>query len=459
MFNKLVMSLAPFLISFFLLRYLQSSWVPVLGSLNWKRPLRTFFVAGIAILCIEAIFDIEQITKWAWSLVMILITVLMYRTDDLKHSRTILIGVIPFIIITLFSDGLSLVNAQLYSSWKNFIDTAIVFSVIWLITMWIINNKQQKTLEKERLERKLEEEQNRLMAARKEELEVMVAERTVELTRQKEDLQKALADLSSMQHQLIQQEKLASLGELTAGIAHEIQNPLNFVNNFSEVSSELIDELQVEQQKDLRDLANEGQLLETLKENLAKIRHHGRRADSIVKGMLQHSRRSSGKLEAVDLNGLTDEYLRLSFHGFRAKDKTFNAKLETDFDDQVGNIKVLPQEFGRVILNLLTNAFYSVNQKRKHQPENFCPTIWVQTRKLKDRVLIRIKDNGVGIPPNVLDKIFQPFFSTKPSGEGTGLGLSLSYDIITKAHKGEMKAETKEGEFAEFKIYIPINLS
>lgn len=453
------MSLAPFLVSFFLLRYLQNSWVPVLGSFNWKRPLQIFLAVGIALLCIEAIFDLEKITKWIWYLVMILITLLMYKADDLKHSRTILIGVIPFIVVSLCADLLILLNKSLYSSWKDFIDSAIFFSAIWMISLWIINNKQQKAFEKERLQRLLEEEQSRIVAARKEELEIMVAERTLELTKQKEDLQKALTDLSSMQHQLIQQEKLASLGELTAGIAHEIQNPLNFVNNFSEVSSELIDELQADREKDFRDLMNEGEILETLKENLAKIRHHGKRADSIVKGMLQHSRRSNGMLEAVDLNSLTDEYLRLSFHGFRAKDKTFNASLETDFDSSIGKVNVLPQELGRVILNLLTNAFYSVNQKRKFQPEAFRPTIWVQTKKLKDRVLIRIKDNGVGISSKVLDKIFQPFFSTKPSGEGTGLGLSLSYDIITKAHKGEMKAETKEGEFAEFKIYIPLNLS
>lgn len=453
------MSLAPFLVSFFLLRYLQSSQVPILASFNWKRPLRIFLLSGIALIFIEVVFDLEKVTKWIWYLILTMITVLMYKTDDLKHSRTILIGVIPFIVISLFSDFLMLFNLRLHTSWKNFIDTAIVFSVIWMISLWVINNKQQKAFAEERLQRLLEEEQGRVVAARKEELEIMVAERTLELTKQKEDLQKALTDLSSMQHQLIQQEKLASLGELTAGIAHEIQNPLNFVNNFSEVSSELIEELQADQQKDHRDLAGEGQLLETLKDNLVKIRHHGRRADSIVKGMLQHSRRSSGKLEAVDLNSLTDEYLRLSFHGFRAKDKTFNACLERDFDESITSVKVLPQEFGRVILNLLTNAFYSVNQKRKLQPENFQPTVWVHTKKQKDRVMIRIKDNGMGIPGNVLDKIFQPFFSTKPSGEGTGLGLSLSYDIITKAHKGEMKAESTEGEFAEFKIFIPLNLS
>jgi two-component system NtrC family sensor kinase len=452
------MSLGPFLISYFLLRYLRNSWVPRLASFSWKQPLKVFLIAGTILLFVEVIFDLEAITKWIWYFTMISITALMYKTDDLKHSRNVLLGVMPFIVISLFSDTLLLVNKNLFSSWKPVIDTALVFSVLWLVTIWVINHKQQKTLEKERRQRALEEEQSRIMAARKEELEIMVSQRTAELTTQKEGLQKALADLSSMQQQLIQQEKLASLGELTAGIAHEIQNPLNFVNNFAEVSSELIEELQVEQQKHNGNLVNEGEILETLKENLAKIRHHGRRADSIVKGMLLHSRRSSGKMEAVDINSLTDEYLRLSFHGFRAKDKTFNASLETDFDNSIGEVKVLPQELGRVILNLLTNAFYSVNQKRNCQ-EDFHPTIWVQTKKLKDRILICVKDNGVGIPPKVLDKIFQPFFSTKPSGEGTGLGLSLSYDIITKTHRGEMKAESKEGEFAEFKIFIPINLS
>jgi len=452
------MSLAPFLVSFLLLRYLQKSWVPLLTSIDWSRFFKFFLIGGIGLLFIETVFDVEDVTKWIWHFIVIGIAVFMYKTDDLKHSRTMLLGVLPFIAITLTSDIIELLSADLFKSLNNYIGTALVFSWIWFGAMWINNKKQQKALEKERLMRKFEEERNNIIAARKEELEVMVNQRTAELTAQKEDLQKALADLSATQTKLIQQEKLVSLGELTAGIAHEIQNPLNFVNNFSEVSSELIDELREERGKHLRDSGTEEEILETLKENLAKIKHHGKRADAIVKGMLQHSRNSDGKIEPVDINALTDEYLRLSYHGLRAKDKNFNVVLNTDFDSSIGKINALPQDLGRVILNLLTNAFYSVNEKRKGDLPGYEPTVWVETRKLKNKVLIKIRDNGLGIPTKLIDKIYQPFFTTKPVGEGTGLGLSLSYDIITKSHQGEMRVDTKEGEYAEFCILIPVNL-
>ena len=453
------MSFAHFLVAFFLVGYLHKLSRRVSKTFPFKKLINWFLLLGISLLCIELIFDADYIIKWLWHLILITIAVFMYTRTELKHTRTLLVGVLPFIIVGLLSDALELWDKKLHKSWHNYIEMAVFFSLLWLGAMWISNTKRQKVLEKERLERQLEEEQNRLLAKRKEELEVMVAERTAELTSQKEDLQNALADLSAMQNQLIQQEKLASLGELTAGIAHEIQNPLNFVNNFSEVSTELIEELQEEQQKEFRNLGSETELLEMLKENLAKIKHHGKRADAIVKGMLQHSRSSSGKMEPIDINALADEYLRLSYHGLRAKDKSFNAHMETDFDHSMGQVNVLPQDLGRVILNLLTNAFYSVNQKRKHHPEGYEPTVSVQTKQLKDKILIRISDNGLGIPQKVLDKIYQPFFTTKPTGEGTGLGLSLSYDIITKAHQGEMEVKTEENKYAEFSIFIPLNLS
>jgi signal transduction histidine kinase len=268
-----------------------------------------------------------------------------------------------------------------------------------------------------------------------------------------ETLQDTLKDLKMTQQQLIQSEKMASLGELTAGVAHEIQNPLNFVNNFSEVSTELVDEMEEALQKD--DKEEVITIAKDIKENLKKINHHGKRADAIVKGMLQHSRASTGKKEPTDINALVDEYLRLCYHGLRAKDKSFNATMTTDFDDSIGNINIIPQDIGRVILNLLTNAFYVVNEKKKEQPEGYEPTVSVSTKKLNDKIEIKIKDNGNGIPQKVLDKIFQPFFTTKPTGQGTGLGLSLSYDII-KAHGGEIKVETKEGEGSEFIIQLPI---
>ena len=267
------------------------------------------------------------------------------------------------------------------------------------------------------------------------------------------ELEKTLFNLKVTQNQLIQSEKMASLGELTAGIAHEIQNPLNFVNNFSEVNTELIDELY--QEVDKGNLAEVKVIAKDIKENEQKINHHGKRADAIVKGMLQHSRSSSGKKEPTDINALCDEYLRLSYHGLRAKDKSFNASMKTDFDNTIGAINIIPQDIGRVILNLLTNAFYVVDEKKKSGVQNYEPTVSISTKKMNDKVEISVRDNGNGIPQKVLDKIFQPFFTTKPTGEGTGLGLSLSYDIITKGHGGELKVQTKERQGTTFTIQLP----
>lgn len=280
-------------------------------------------------------------------------------------------------------------------------------------------------------------------------------------------LSRSLDELKAAQTQLIQSEKMASLGELTAGIAHEIQNPLNFVNNFSEVSAELLDEMKDEMAKGNGQDAIE--IAEDIKQNLQKILHHGKRADSIVKGMLQHSRTSSGTKEPTDISALTDEYLRLAYHGFRAKDKKFNATIKTDFDDTIGMVNVIPQDIGRVILNLITNAFYVVSKTTPYPLEGsgaFIPTVSVKTQKhlplqggrgsngANGFIEISVSDNGSGIPAHLLDKIFQPFFTTKPTGQGTGLGLSLSYDIV-KAHGGELKVETKEGEGSRFTIIIP----
>jgi signal transduction histidine kinase len=247
---------------------------------------------------------------------------------------------------------------------------------------------------------------------------------------------------------------MASLGELTAGIAHEIQNPLNFVNNFSEVNDELVKELSAEADKG--NLEEVKAIAKDIAFNSEKINHHGKRADAIVKGMLQHSRTSSGQKEPTDINALADEYLRLAYHGLRAKDKSFNADIKTDFDNSIGKIKIIPQDIGRVVLNLINNAFYAVDEKKKQNLNGYEPTVSVSTKKMNGKVEISVKDNGNGIPQKVLDKIFQPFFTTKPTGQGTGLGLSLSYDII-KAHGGELKVETKEREGSAFIIQLPIN--
>lgn len=265
-------------------------------------------------------------------------------------------------------------------------------------------------------------------------------------------LESTLSNLRSAQSQLIQSEKMASLGELTAGIAHEIQNPLNFVNNFSDVNKELLIEMNDEISKG--NLNEARSIAKDVIDNEEKINHHGKRAEAIVKGMLQHSRSSSGTKQPADVNALCDEYLRLAYHGLRAKDKSFNAMTKTDFDESIGNINIVPQDLGRVILNLINNAFYAVDEKKKQDSEGYEPTVSVSTKKINEITEIRVADNGNGIPPKVLDKIFQPFFTTKPAGQGTGLGLSLAYDIV-KAHGGELKVETKEGTGSEFIISLP----
>ncbi len=282
------------------------------------------------------------------------------------------------------------------------------------------------------------------------------------LTKQKDEIQYTLSELKSAQSQLIQSEKMASLGELTAGIAHEIQNPLNFVNNFSEVSKELLEEMKTELDNGNSEEAKE--IAIDVIQNLEKINHHGKRADAIVKGMLQHSQSSSGKKDPTDINKLVDEYLRLAYHGLRAKDKSFNVTLKTDYDDSIGSINIIPQDIGRVLLNLLNNAFYAAPLPPEGgflDPDYLhSPTVWVNTKRIgtplgNGGVLISVRDNGPGIPEKILGKIFQPFFTTKPTGQGTGLGLSLSYDIITKGHGGELKVITKEYEGTTFTIILP----
>lgn len=274
-----------------------------------------------------------------------------------------------------------------------------------------------------------------------------------EVANQTAELRTTLDNLKSTQSQLIQSEKMASLGELTAGIAHEIQNPLNFVNNFSELNKELIQEMKVE--IDNNNFDEVKAIASDIESNEDKINHHGKRADAIVKGMLHHSRNSAGVKEPTDINELCDEYMRLSYHGLRAKDKSFNATIAMDFDHSIGLVNVIPQDIGRVVLNLLTNAFYAVNDRKKQSTTDFDPTVSISTKKLDDMVEIRVMDNGNGIPKNIIDKIFQPFFTSKPTGEGTGLGLSLSYDIITKSHGGELRVETQEGKGSTFIVQIP----
>jgi two-component system NtrC family sensor kinase len=386
----------------------------------------------------------------------------------ISNSSTFL-GQDPLFYTTFFEENFRLLEV-ICISW-------LVLSFTLLLTIRfdrLRKENAQQYLDKERLAKEKEMEKNELIEKQKIDLEILVNERTA-------DLKKSIDDLKSAQYQLIQSEKMASLGELTAGIAHEIQNPLNFVNNFSEVNTELIDEMKAEIQNE--NLSEITTIAETIRENQEKITFHGKRADAIVKGMLQHSRTNSGVKEPTDINALADEYLRLAFHGLRAKDKSFNATMKTDFDESIGLINVIPQDIGRVILNLITNAFYAVNEKQKmlsqiHSPlqtpypleggDEYVPTVSVKTKKplplsggrglgeTNGFIDVSVSDNGPGIPDTIKDKIFQPFFTTKPTGQGTGLGLSLSYDIV-KAHGGELKVETKEGQGSTFIIRLPDN--
>ncbi len=393
------------------------------------------------------------IVSWLTHALLIYLVYTGFTQPVFRVAKSFLYAVLPLIILSVLNEMVESLVPDKYNfirQWKNYFDAAWIFAFVWLAGMWFITKRQRKALEQERLRALEKEKEYRITASLKAELEVQVTERTAALTQQKTALEQTVAELKSTQAQLIQSEKMASLGELTAGIAHEIQNPLNFVNNFSEVSNELIYEMN--EALENGNIAEAQTIANDIKQNLEKIDHHGKRADAIVKSMLQHSRTSSSVKELTDINALADEYLRLSYHGLRAKDKSFNATINTDFDNSLGKINIVPQDIGRVLLNLLTNAFYAVMEKKNALVKNgnaatYNPTVSVATKSIalsngKPGVEIKVTDNGNGIPQNIVDKIFQPFFTTKPTGQGTGLGLSLSYDIITKAHGGELNVES-----------------
>ena len=440
-------------ICFFLLRSVRKILRNTSSINRWNQTI-TFLLYGIVMLfAAELIFHLDFITKWIWHALLIGIICIAFIEKDFTATRTLMFAVLPFAILSLAGDIFKSVSAPQYKYVDTYFDIATIFSVVWMIAMLFVSRKQQKALRLEHEKAQQQEEQRKWMEAKKAELEKIVEERTSELRHQKEQVESTLVDLKSTQAQLIQSEKMASLGELTAGIAHEIQNPLNFVNNFSEVNTELIEEMKEEIEKGNFDQVKI--IAKDIKENEEKINHHGKRADAIVKGMLQHSRNSSGTKEPTDINVVADEYLRLAYHGLRAKDKSFNATMKTDFDSTIGTINIVSQDVGRVILNLITNAFYAVTEKKKQASAEYEPTVTISTKKINNKVEIKVKDNGNGIPEKALDKIFQPFFTTKPTGQGTGLGLSLSYDII-KAHNGELKVKTKEKEGTVFIILLPI---
>jgi two-component system, NtrC family, sensor kinase len=443
-----------FILLIILFRFLRKNLQATALPPQWDRFLFGGMIMSIILLVIETTMHASRpVTFWVAEVMFFTLIYLSFNKKEFLPARPVIYAVLPLIAISFISTVVGIIDSKFHKKWENYFEIANLFAIIWMVAMLIMNNKQRKALEKERLKTLEKEKEIQITEKIKAELEVQVSERTAALTLQKEELQLALDELKATQNQLIQSEKMASLGELTAGIAHEIQNPLNFVNNFSEVNAELIAEMKKEIEKgnldEVKALAND------ISDNEQKINHHGKRADAIVKGMLQHSRSSTGIKEPTDINALADEYLRLAYHGLRAKDKSFNATMKTDYGESLGNINVIPQDMGRVILNLITNAFYAVAEKNNEQPTGYEPTVFVSTRKINDRVEIGVRDNGSGIPPKVLDKIFQPFFTTKPTGQGTGLGLSMSYDIVTKGHGGELKVETKEGEGSQFIIILP----
>jgi two-component system NtrC family sensor kinase len=428
-----------FLAAFLLIRRLAKATKFTDIYLKWKTLIQT--ATWVTIVLYFVTFSLED---WAQDTVgsAVLFGLLYYveREPDFKRQRPYLIANIPLVIMGAINGLAELLFSGFYEKYNNYFELATVGAFFWIFGKWATSKKQEEEL--------------RISAERRAQLEALVQERTVELSKQKDELQEALQELQSTQNQLIQSEKMASLGELTAGIAHEIQNPLNFVNNFSEVSAELLDEMEEELAKG--DTEEAIAIAADIKKNLEKKMNHGKRADGIVKGMLQHSRASSNVKEPTDINKLADEYLRLAYHGLRAKDKSFNAELVTHFADGIPTANMVPQDIGRVMLNLFNNAFYATQKKQETAGADFKPTVEVTTLLKGKSIEVLVKDNGTGIPDDIRDKILQPFFTTKPTGEGTGLGLSLSYDIVVKAHDGKIDVKSKEGEFTEFKISVPL---
>ncbi|MFT5570085.1 MAG: signal transduction histidine kinase [Cyclobacteriaceae bacterium] len=457
-----------FLLTFFMFRHLRRSLRTSDYLPQWKAILQGGMIASIVLILAEKGIDtIGIFTPWIAYIFLFFIVYLIYRQKEFSHLKSVLVAISPFIAISFLRKTTQIIDVDFYGSWETYFNAGIIFSLIWMLVMLIITSRQNKALAKERKKTQEEERQNIVMAQLKTDLEVQVLERTAELTQQKEQLQHALDELKITQSQLIHSEKMASLGELTAGIAHEIQNPLNFVNNFSDLNKELITELQEAiAQNDTEEV---NAILGDLAENETKITHHGKRAEDIVKSMLQHSRTGSGEKELTDINLLADEFLRLSYHGLRAKDQSgstgrFNADFKIDLDPDLPKINVVPQDIGRVLLNLINNAFQAVKGVDK-------PLVRVSTKKIPlppfekgdskkgdfGGIEVTVTDNGPGIPNDIKDKIFQPFFTTKTAGEGTGLGLSMSYDIITKGHGGTIEVDSQEGGGTKFIITIPFD--
>ncbi|MFC5408874.1 sensor histidine kinase [Larkinella bovis] len=426
---------------------------------RWDIWLRRFWLSAFGFILLDLLIATNEYRADDWYFISVILAVILTLILS-RHYRPSLILLVAMLPITLFILAIVFLftfdyGEQLASLWA-YISVGFGFSALWLVAFVVMAYRQRKTIESERLARLENERILKANEAQKAELERLVVERTAIIQQQKEALEHALAQLKATQDQLIQSEKLASLGSLTAGIAHEIQNPLNFVTNFADVSTELIQEMREE----VTQLEQAGpvlpELLGFLDDNLRKITHHGQRASAIVKGMLEHSRSYNGERELTDLNALADEYSKLAYNGFRAKNKAFQVELVRQTDPVLAKVPVVPQEIGRVLLNLLDNAFYAVFVKKQRSGGSYHPTVTISTRQQDGRIEMRIGDNGTGIDNAIQPKLFQPFFTTKPTGEGTGLGLSLSYDIITKGHRGTLSVQSQPGEGTEFIISLPI---
>jgi len=366
-----------------------------------------------------------------------------------------------WLAVALVPSTLLLVVEMLARPFTKALETGTVDNIEGLVLIWagvflLVARSQAKTITAETQARQAAEQEQRAIESQSQTLEVEVNQRTAALARQTDELRTTLSELQATQDQLIQSEKMASLGELTAGIAHEIQNPLNFVNNFADVSVELVAELAEERARPTRDPAVEAELLADLRQNLQRIAQHGGRAAGIVRGMLEHSRASTGERQPTDVNALADEYLRLAYHGLRAKDKRFNATLQPMLAPGLPLVEAVPGDLGRVLLNLFINAFYAVQKRQQAGEAGYAPTVGVRTELAGEWVRIVVSDNGTGMPAEVQARIFQPFFTTKPSGEGTGLGLSLAHDIVVQGHGGTLSVESQPGAGTEFTITLPV---
>ncbi|MGI4874792.1 MAG: sensor histidine kinase [Janthinobacterium lividum] len=425
---------------------------------GWNRALRFVGVPAVLGFVVTAQFHYLNplLDDWYVLFVYGVVAALLLRLRHYRPARIMLWAIALPIAWRFIQLGLAVQHRQFVETYRLYFTRWGKLNTIWLWVLLFVAFYQKRALAKEQVQREAEEKVRQQVAAQNVELERLVAQRTTTLTQQATELQAALTELRATQAQLIQSEKMASLGELTAGIAHEIQNPLNFVNNFADVSAELVTELEDEQTRPTPDTGLEDELLRDLKHNLLKINQHGQRASSIVRGMLAHSRTSTGERAPTDVNGLCDEYLRLAYHGLRAKDKNFNATLDTDFAPGLPLVEAVAGDLGRVLLNLFTNAFYAVQKRQQAGEPGYAPTLRVQTRAVGDELEIRVRDNGTGMPAEVQAKIFQPFFTTKPTGEGTGLGLSLAHDIVVKGHGGDLTVASEPGLGTEFTIRIQV---